>query len=56
MMTYSIIDYPLRTTALMVMVAISCALMLRVYVDKFATSVTQNFDRYACELAAGQRS
>ena len=29
LLVHSIVDYPLRTTALMVMVAISCAFMLR---------------------------
>jgi O-antigen ligase len=65
LLTYSILDYPLRTTALMVMVAISCAFMLRVYLDEFATSVTQNFGAPSSSIdtpgelrsrAAGQRS
>jgi hypothetical protein len=65
LLTYSILDYPLRTTALMVMVAISCAFMLRVYLDEFATFVTQNFGAPSSSIdppgelrsrAAGQRS
>jgi O-antigen ligase len=34
LLSHSILDYPLRTTALMVMVAISCAFMLRAYVEE----------------------
>jgi hypothetical protein len=33
-LTYSILDFPLRTTALMVMVAISCVFMLRTHLEK----------------------
>ena len=39
LLIHSILDYPLRTTALMVMVAISCAFMLRAHLEKAATSV-----------------
>ena len=42
LLTYSILDYPLRTAALMVMVAISCAFMLRSHLEKAATSVAHN--------------
>jgi len=42
LMTYSILDYPLRTTALMVMVAISCAFMLRTHLEKAETSVARS--------------
>jgi len=34
LLAHSIVDYPLRTTALMVMVAISCAFMLRAHLEK----------------------
>lgn len=34
LLAHSIVDYPLRTTALMVMVAISCAFMLRLILKK----------------------
>jgi hypothetical protein len=40
LLTHSILDYPLRTIALMVMVAISCAFTLRANLDEPATSVT----------------
>ena len=39
LLIHSVLDYPLRTTALMVMVAISCAFMLRAYLEKAATAV-----------------
>jgi O-antigen ligase len=39
LLIHSVLDYPLRTTALMVMVAISCAFMLRAHLEKAATSV-----------------
>jgi O-antigen ligase len=42
LLIHSILDYPLRTTALMVMVAISCAFMLRALLEKAATSVAQS--------------
>jgi O-antigen ligase len=42
LLSHSILDYPLRTTALMVMVAISCAFMLRAYVEEPATSVAHS--------------
>jgi O-antigen ligase len=42
LLTYSILDYPLRTTALMVMIAISSAFMLRVHFEEAAASVTHN--------------
>src|SRR5262249_39168588 len=38
----SLVDYPLRTTALMVMVAISCAFMLRAHLEKATTSVARS--------------
>src|SRR5262249_15747680 len=41
LLIHSILDYPLRTTALMVMVAISCAFMLRAHLEKFGTSLTR---------------
>ena len=37
LLIHSVLDYPLRTTALMVMVAISCAFMLRAHLEKAAT-------------------
>jgi hypothetical protein len=39
LLTHSILDYPLRTAALMVMVAISCAIILRANLEEPATSV-----------------
>jgi O-antigen ligase len=42
LLTYSILDYPLRTAALMVMVAISCAFMLRTHLEKAETSVARS--------------
>jgi O-antigen ligase len=42
LLIHSILDYPLRTTALMVMVAISCAFMLRAHLEKAATSVAHS--------------
>jgi O-antigen ligase len=42
LLIHSLLDYPLRTTALMVMVAISCAFMLRAYLEKAATSVAHS--------------
>jgi O-antigen ligase len=39
LLVHAIVDYPLRTTALMVMVAISGAFMLRAYLEKATTSV-----------------
>ena len=41
-LTHSILDYPLRTTALMVMVAISCVFMLRVHLEADATAVAHS--------------
>ena len=38
LLAHSIVDYPLRTTALMVMVAISCAFMLRAHLEKATAS------------------
>jgi O-antigen ligase len=52
LLAHSIVDYPLRTTALMVMVAISCAFMLRAHLEKATTSVA----RTKPPLEAGQRS
>jgi O-antigen ligase len=42
LLAHSIVDYPLRTTALMVMVAISCAFMLRAHLEKATTSVARS--------------
>jgi O-antigen ligase len=42
LLIHSILDFPLRTTALMVMVAISCAFMLRAHLEKAATSVAHS--------------
>jgi O-antigen ligase len=42
LLVHSIVDYPLRTTALMVMVAISCAFMLRAHLEKATTSVARS--------------
>ena len=42
LLAHSIVDYPLRTTALMVMVAISCAFMLRAHLEKATTSVAHS--------------
>jgi O-antigen ligase len=42
LLAHSIVDYPLRTAALMVMVAISCAFMLRAHLEKATTSVARN--------------
>ena len=42
LLAHSIVDYPLRTTALMVMVAISCAFMLRAHLEKATASVAHN--------------
>jgi O-antigen ligase len=39
LLIHSLLDYPLRTTALMVMVAVSFAFMLRAHLEKAATSV-----------------
>jgi O-antigen ligase len=39
LLTHSILDYPLRTTALMVMTAIGCAFMLRSHFEKPTISV-----------------
>jgi O-antigen ligase len=38
LLAYSILDYPLRTTALMVMVAVSCAFMVRARIEEGASS------------------
>jgi O-antigen ligase len=42
LLVHSIVDYPLRTTALMVLVAISCAFMLRAHLEKATTSVARS--------------
>jgi len=42
LLAHSIVDYPLRTTALMVMVAISCAFMLRAHLEKATPPVARN--------------
>jgi O-Antigen ligase len=42
LLAHSIVDYPLRTTALMVMVAISCAFMLRTHLEKAMTPVARS--------------
>src|SRR5262249_62034862 len=42
LLVHSIVDYPLRTTAVMVMVAVSFAFMLRAYLEKATTAVAPN--------------
>jgi O-antigen ligase len=42
LLAHSIVDYPLRTTALMVMVAIGCAFMLRAHLEKATTAVARS--------------
>jgi O-antigen ligase len=42
LLAHSIVDYPLRTTALMVIVAISCAFMLRAHLEKATTFVARS--------------
>jgi O-antigen ligase len=42
LLVHAIVDYPLRTTALMVMVAISCAFMLRAHLEKATASVAHS--------------
>lgn len=42
LLAHSIVDYPLRTTALMVMVSISCAFMLRAHLEKATTSMAHS--------------
>ena len=39
LLVHSIVDYPLRTTALMAMVAVSCAFMLRAHLEIATTSL-----------------